>query len=93
MKTTKKMIPIEPAVLDEVAKRISKHLQQYTRLSEQVWINEQEAMAMIGITSKGSLLKLRQLGKIRFSKILSKNIMYDKHSILELLNANAKEPF
>ncbi|MDZ4708773.1 MAG: helix-turn-helix domain-containing protein [Saprospiraceae bacterium] len=58
------------------------------------WINQEEAMRLLNIKSKTTLQKLRDEGKVRFSQPISqKTILYDRNSILELIEKHAKKPF
>lgn len=57
------------------------------------WIDKKEAMQLLRIKSATTLQKLRDEGKIRFSQPEKKHIVYDRDSINEYLEANAKEPF
>ncbi len=54
------------------------------------WISPNEAMQLL-ITSKTTLQKLRDEGKIRFSQPEKKLILYDIHSIDEYLEKYAKK--
>ncbi|MDB5227416.1 MAG: DNA-binding protein [Bacteroidota bacterium] len=61
---------------------------------EQKWICAEEAMRLLNISSRTSLQVLKDTGKIKFSFILSKkNTVYDKESILEYIESNAKKMF
>lgn len=57
------------------------------------WISGDEAMQMLRISSKTTLQKLRDEGKIRFSHPEKKHILYDRDSINEYLEKHAKETF
>ena len=57
------------------------------------WISGEEAMKILRITSKTTLQKLRDEGKIRFSQPEKKIILYDVSSINDYLNKNAQETF
>jgi len=57
------------------------------------WLNGEETMQLLRITSKTTLQKLRDEGKIRFSQPEKKIILYDADSIYEYLNQNVKETF
>lgn len=57
------------------------------------WLSGEEAMKILRITSKTTLQKLRDEGKIRFSQPEKKIILYDIDSINEYLNKNAKSTF
>ena len=50
-------------------------------------------MTMLRITSKTTLQKLRDEGKIRFSQPEKKLILYDVGSIYEYLNKHARDIF
>ncbi|MBE2288969.1 MAG: helix-turn-helix domain-containing protein [Chitinophagaceae bacterium] len=57
------------------------------------WLSGEETMKMLRITSKTTLQKLRDEGKIRYSQPEKKIILYDLDSINEYLNKNAKSTF
>ena len=57
------------------------------------WVSQEEAMKLLGIKSKSTLQKLRDHGQIRFSQPMRKVIQYDKTSIDDFLNRNAREVF
>jgi hypothetical protein len=60
---------------------------------EDKWISGEEAMQKLRITSKTTLQKLRDEGKIRFSQPEKKMILYDLDSIHAYLEKHAKETF
>lgn len=74
--------------IDEVVKRVKESLKEDIK-----WINEQEAMEILGIRSKSEMWKLRSTGKIRYSQPSRKIIRYDKQSILKYLDNHAKDKF
>jgi len=57
------------------------------------WIDDEDVMKLLKIKSKTTLQKLRDEGKIRFSQLGRKMILYDRESILEYIESNAKETF
>ena len=57
------------------------------------WISDEEAMQMLRITSRTTLQKFRDEGKIRFSQPSRKIILYDRDSIHKFLEQHAKETF
>lgn len=57
------------------------------------WISGDEAMLLLRISSKTTLQKLRDEGKIRFSHPEKKHIVYDRESINEYLEKHAKDTF
>ena len=60
---------------------------------ENKWIDTEEAMSLLGIKSKTTLQKYRDNGDIRFTQPRKKLILYDRESILDFLEGNAKETF
>jgi hypothetical protein len=60
---------------------------------EDKWISPEEAMQKLRITSKTTLQKLRDEGKIRFSQPEKKLILYDVESIYQYLEKNVRETF
>jgi len=60
---------------------------------ENKWIDTEEAMTLLGIKSKTTLQKYRDNGDIRFTQPRKKIILYDRDSILDFLEGNAKETF
>lgn len=57
------------------------------------WVDDVEAMRMLNITSKSTLQKFRDEGRIRFSQPEKKIIVYDRNSINEYLEKHAKNIF
>lgn len=77
------------ALIEEVVERIKGQKQ----LTEDKWISGEEAMRMLRISSKTTLQKLRDEGKIRFSQPQKKIILYEVASIYQYLENNAKDIF
>lgn len=57
------------------------------------WIDSSEAMSLLNITSKSTLQKFRDEGRIRFSQPEKRIILYDRDSINEFLEKHAKDTF
>ena len=77
------------ALVEQVVQRIK----EKKGIKEDKWISGEEAMRKLRITSKTTLQKLRDEGKIRFSQPEKKIILYDVDSIYEYLEKNARETF
>ncbi len=77
------------ALIDRVVEQIKKE----QNLKEDKWISGEEAMHKLRITSKTTLQKLRDEGKIRFSQPEKKHILYDSESINEYLEIHTKDTF
>ncbi len=57
------------------------------------WISGEEAMKILRISSKTTLQKLRDEGKLRLSQPEKKIILYDNDSINEYLGKHVNETF
>jgi hypothetical protein len=77
------------ALIDNVLTRIKA---QYT-IKDDKWISDEEAMHKLRISSKTTLQKLRDEGKIRFTQSAKKIILYDNDSINKYLEKHAKNAF
>lgn len=73
--------------------KVYQHIKEKYSVKEDKWITGEEAMQKLRITSKTTLQKLRDEGKIRFSQPEKKIILYDVDSINDYLNKNAKDTF
>jgi Helix-turn-helix domain len=76
-------------LLDKVVQRIK----ETNSIEEDKWISGEEAMKKLRITSKTTLQKMRDEGKIRFSQPEKKIILYDSDSINEYLEKHSKDSF
>jgi len=76
-------------LIDRVVKRIKeKH-----DIKEDKWISGEEAMQKLRITSKTTLQKFRDEGRIRFTQPDKKIILYDTDSINDYLDKHSKATF
>lgn len=57
------------------------------------WVDDVEAMKLLNVTSKTTLQKYRDEGKIRFSQPQKKVILYDRNSIDKFLERHAHDTF
>ena len=76
-------------LIEEVVARLSA---QHNAPVER-WIDGEEAMKKLGIKSTTTLQTYRDEGKIRFSQPSKKIILYDRFSIDEFIEQNAKDTF
>lgn len=77
------------ALVDRIVARIKEH----DSVKEDTWISGEEVMRLLRITSKTTLQKLRDEGKVRFTQPEKKIILYDLKSVRAYLNDNAKSTF
>jgi len=77
------------ALVEQVVQRVK----EAQNIKEDKWVSGEEAMQKLRISSKTTLQKLRDEGKIRFSQPEKKMILYDVDSIYEYLEKHAKDTF
>ena len=77
------------ALVEKVVSRI----REQQKVTSDKWISGEETMKLLRITSKTTLQKLRDEGKIRFSQPEKKIILYDMDSINQYLNQHAHKTF
>jgi hypothetical protein len=76
------------ALIDEVVNKMMEQRQEKPK-----WISGEEAMAILKITSKTTLHKLKNEGHIKFSQPMKKLVVYERQSILDYLEIHSQEPF
>lgn len=77
------------ALVQEVVER----LKEKNSIRKDKWIDDVEAMKVLRITSKTTLQRLRDTGKIAFTQPSRKLILYDRDSIMEYLETHRKNTF
>ncbi len=77
------------ALIEEVVERIK----DKNPIQQDQWIGDEDAMALLQISSKTTLQKYRDEGRIRYSQPSRKVILYDRASILEFIEEHAKNTF
>ena len=87
------VICFEDAAYYSMIETVVKRLKEHNNISQDKWINGNEAMKKLNITSKTTLQKLRDEGKIRFSQPEKKIILYDSDSLNNYLERNAHNEF
>ena len=87
------VISIEEKAFYDLLDQLLTHGQEKYNVKQDKWISGEEAMQMLRITSKITLQKFRDEGRIRISQPEKKIILYDRDSINVFLNKHAKETF
>lgn len=87
------VICLEEAAFYALIEQVVARLQEQHGPAKDRWISDLEAMTLLNIKSKTTLQKLRDQGKIRFSQPQKKIILYDRESIEEYLERNARNTF
>lgn len=87
------VICLETEAFYDLIDKVVERLESQSPDTENKWIDTQEAMSLLGIKSKTTLQGYRDNGNIRFTQPRKKLILYDRDSILEFLEGNARETF
>ena len=77
-------------LLDEVVKRID---ERFNLSEKQPWVGTDEALEILQIKSKTTLMQLRAEGKIRYSQPQHKVILYYRESLYQYLEKHAQNTF
>lgn len=78
-----KIITMEESAFYELINKVVQHVKASNNITKDKWITGDEVMRRLGITSKTTLQKLRDEGKIRYSQPERKIILYDADSITQ----------
>ena len=87
------VICLEDETFYALVERVVQRIKESNGAKEDKWISPEEAMKKLRISSKTTLQKFRDEGKIRFSQPEKKLILYDVDSIYEYLEKHAKDTF
>jgi len=90
-----KIIVIDESSLYELVEKIVGRLRPTNSSldSDDVWLDEKEAMELLKIKSKATLFKYRSEGRITYSQLTRKKVLYLKASLLEFLQRKARNTF
>jgi helix-turn-helix protein len=78
------------SLLDEVVAHIDL---KFNLSKESPWLDSSETMKLLNITSRSTLQKWRDEGKFRYTQTSKKVILFERKSLLEFLEANARNKF
>ena len=87
------VICVEEKAFYELFDKVVAYLEEKKPGHQPKWIDGSEAMQLLNISSKTTLQKLRDEGKIRFSQPQKRIILYDRDSINEYLDSHAQNTF
>lgn len=90
---TMEVICLEDAAFYTLIERVVSRIKEQNNIKGDKWISGEEAMQKLRITSKTTLQKLRDNGKIKFSQPEKKIILYDTDSINDYLEKHSKQTF
>ncbi|MCF8325784.1 MAG: helix-turn-helix domain-containing protein [Leadbetterella sp.] len=87
------VICLEEPAFYSLVEQVVARLKETHNETHQKWVSDDQAMVLLNIKSKTTLQKLRDEGKIRFSQPQKKIILYDRDSIDDYLEQNARNVF
>lgn len=95
MMANPEIICLESPAFEALIQRVVSIIEDSKQLpnEEKTWITPEEAKKKLNISSDTTLMHLRNQGKIRYTQPMRKLILYDRLSIEEYLEENARNTF
>jgi len=93
MESTLNVICLESKAFYALVDQVVVRLKTDNKAMDEEWIDANQAMSLLKVSSKTTLQKLRNNGEIRFSQPMKKHILYYKPSLLEYLNKHSHSTF
>jgi hypothetical protein len=87
------VICLEETAFYQLIDQVVARLKENEKPKTDKWIAQDEAIRLLKIKSRTTLQKLRDEGKIRYSQLQKRIILYDRDSIEFYLNKNARNTF
>jgi hypothetical protein len=87
------VICLEEAAFYALVEQVVARLGEKNNQPLNKWIDDEEAMRLLGIKSKTTLQALRDEGKIRYTQPQKKIILYDRTSVEDYLEKYVRQPF
>lgn len=84
------VICLESEALYQLVDKVVERIKDKKAVVQDKWLSPKEAMDILRITSKTTLQKLRDNAEIRFTQPTTKKVLYDRDSLHEYLDRNAK---
>ena len=85
------VITMEEQSFYELIDKVLEEVEQKFGKKEPEWLQEKEAMQLLGIRSKTTLQKLRDTSAIRYTQPRHKIILYHRVSLLNYLEEHANK--
>jgi len=87
------VICLEEEAFYKLIEKVVDRLKDKNPVIQERWLNEEQTKKLLNIRSKTTMQTLRDEGKIRYSQPHRKIILYDRDSIEDYLEQNAKNTF
>jgi hypothetical protein len=89
--TSMNIICLESKAFKALISEVTKQIKEEQHIAESPWINEQEAMRLLRISSKTTFKKYKDEGDIIVSTPSNKHLLYHRDSILEFIEKKVKK--
>ncbi|MFT4969489.1 MAG: hypothetical protein ACI9O4_001236 [Chitinophagales bacterium] len=93
MESNINVICLESQAFYELVDQVVSRLKTKNKAEDEEWIDTEQAMVFLKISSKTTLQKLRDNGDIRFSQPMKRHILYFKPSLIEYLEKHSHSTF
>lgn len=88
------MLMITEDLFFELIDRIIKHFEEKEMFkNEQEWLNGEEVMDILKISSKSTMQKLRDEGLVEFTQPMKRVILYRRSSVMDYLERHVRPVF
>ncbi|THU41870.1 helix-turn-helix domain-containing protein [Niastella caeni] len=88
-----KIICLQEDAFYELFEKVISRLELKRDEEARKWVSDEQAMDMLGVTSKTTLQRLRDNGEIEFTQPMKKVIQYNKESILAYLEKHKRKTY
>lgn len=93
MESKLNVICLESQAFYELVDQVVDRLKTENNAIQEEWIDTEQAMSLLKISSKTTMQKLRDNGEVRFSQPMKKHILYFKPSLLDYLDKHSHSTF
>ena len=87
------VICLQEEAFYELVEQVVDRIKEKHNISHDKWISSERAMELLNISSKTTLQKLRDTGKITYTQPQKKIILYEYESLMEYLNEHSQKRF
>lgn len=87
------VICVEDKAFYELVETVIARLKLHDKGDYEPWVSPEEAMRILNVKAKSTMQILRDTGKVRYSQPQKKIILYERKSLMEYLECNAKNTF
>lgn len=92
--STSKPICLNSDAFYELLDHLVEHITDTYKLEKaERWISTEECMSLLNIKSRTTIWELKTQGKITYSQVSKKVILFDRHSVLDFISKNKREIF